>query len=208
MCGNFCTFVIKQNFRIMAKSKDLKPGDPGYWDWMAKKGGALFGTEKNPGGRPKKIKTPNLLWKYACEYFNRIDERPFLKQDFIRGGEMAGSKVNLETIRPYTWAGLEAYLIEKGIISKLKDYKQNTYGNYDEFQPVVQAIDQIMFSQKFEGAASGAFNANIIARDLGLAEKTINENTNTEVPFDYSKLSDEVLEEIAKQANAGKNKSE
>jgi hypothetical protein len=29
-----------------------------------------------------------------------------------------------------------------------------------------------MYAQKFEGAASGAFNANIIARDLGLADKT------------------------------------
>ena len=28
-----------------------------------------------------------------------------------------------------------------------------------------------MYSQKFEGAASGIFNANIIARDLGLSDK-------------------------------------
>lgn len=176
----------------------LKPGDDGYWEWMAKKGARTI-------GRPKAIPNPGILWKYACEYFSRIDERPFLKQDFIRGGELAGSKVELETLRPYSWSGLGAYLFEKGIISKLKDYKQNTYGNYDEFQPVVHAIDEIMFSQKFEGAAAGAFNASIIARDLGLAEKTINENTNVEVPFDYSKLSAEALEEIAKQATAGKS---
>jgi hypothetical protein len=29
-----------------------------------------------------------------------------------------------------------------------------------------------MFAQKFEGAAVGAFNSNIIARDLGLIDRT------------------------------------
>jgi hypothetical protein len=29
-----------------------------------------------------------------------------------------------------------------------------------------------MFTQKFEGATVGAFNANIIARDLGLKDQT------------------------------------
>ena len=40
------------------------------------------------------------------------------------------------------------------------------------FIEIIRAIDKIMFAQKFEGAASGAFNANIIARDLGLTDKS------------------------------------
>ena len=64
----------------------------------------------------------------------------------------------------------------------------------------------MIFDRNFSGAAVNALNSNLIARQLGLAEKTINENTNVEAPFDYSKLSAEALEEIAKQATAGKSK--
>ena len=35
-----------------------------------------------------------------------------------------------------------------------------------------------MYSDKYEGAAVGIYNPNIIARDLGLADKTENDNTN------------------------------
>ena len=71
-------------------AKGLRPEDPGYWEWRKKV------------GRPKAIKTPNQLWKYACEYFQRVEESPFKKQDFIRGGESAGSIVELDTLKPFT----------------------------------------------------------------------------------------------------------
>lgn len=32
-------------------------------------------------------------------------------------------------------------------------------------------VETTIYTQKFEGAAVGAFNSNIIARDLGLADK-------------------------------------
>jgi hypothetical protein len=173
----------------------MKPGDPGYWEWRKKV------------GRPKALKSPEQLWRYACEYFERVDTSPFYKQDFIRGGESAGTKVNLECLRPYTWEGLEMYLREKSVITDLDDYKGNSEGAYTEFQDTIRAIAKVIYDRNFSGAAVNALNANLIARQLGLAEKTINENKNTEAPFDYSKLSQEALEEIAKQADAGKNKS-
>ena len=36
---------------------------------------------------------------------------------------------------------------------------------------VIERIEQTVYSQKFEGAAAGLLNANIIARDLGLADR-------------------------------------
>lgn len=36
---------------------------------------------------------------------------------------------------------------------------------------VTTYVEEIIRTQKFEGAAVGAFNANIIARDLGLSDK-------------------------------------
>ena len=37
--------------------------------------------------------------------------------------------------------------------------------------PIITRIREAIYQQKFEGASVGAFNANIIARDLGLADK-------------------------------------
>ena len=138
----------------------MKPEDPGYWEWRKKV------------GRGKAIKTPKELWKHACDYFQRVDEAPFKKQDFIRGGELAGKVVELDTIRPYTWAGLEAYLFEKGIIASLDDYKLNTGERYSEFKGIIRAIGKVIYDRNFSGAAVNALNPNLIARQLGLAEKT------------------------------------
>lgn len=142
-----------------------KPTDPDYWEWRKKT------------GRPKALKSPKQLWQLACEYFERTIDNPIIKLDFIRGGENAGELVKMPTARPFTWAGLEAYLFERSIIGRLEDYKANTDGNYEEFSEVIHAIDKIMYSQKFEGAAAGIFHHAIIARDLGLTEKIENRHT-------------------------------
>lgn len=162
----------------MAKKGTLSPGDPGYWKWRGRTGFR---------GNPKVFTGPNQLWKLACEYFERTDERPFLKQEQRRSpvkiekgmildedlkDELRNPVVELKNIRPYTWAGFEDYLNEQGYITTLKDYKSNRDNLYNDYVPVIDAIRETMFAQKFEGAASGAFNANIIARDLGLADKS------------------------------------
>ena len=147
----------------MAKKGTLSPGDPGYWEWRKQTGFR---------GRPKAIPTPRKMWDLACEYFQMVDETPYKKQDFIKGGESAGSIVELNNIRPYTWQGFGDYLHSQGMLTRINDYKLNRDGRYSEFTEVISAIDDIMFSQKFSGAAVGAFNANIISRDLGLVDKS------------------------------------
>ena len=51
-------------------------------------------------------------------------------------------------------------------ISNFKEYEKR-----EDYQAVTTRVRQIIYNQKFEGAASGFLNANIIARDLGLADK-------------------------------------
>lgn len=41
-----------------------------------------------------------------------------------------------------------------------------------DLSPVTARVDNIIHVQKFEGAAAGLLCANIIARDLGLADKS------------------------------------
>lgn len=183
----------------MAKQIIPKKGDPGFWDYMSKIGVKAIKASK--AGRPKKIESPEKMWEYACQYFDEVDGTPFKKQDFIRGGTSAGTKVQLDNIRPYSWAGFETYLIKHGIIYKLDHYRANTNDAYEEFRDIVSRIDKVMFDNKFEGATVGAFNASIIARDLQLAEITKSEVTaKVKNEVDYSQLSDEALAELAKQS--------
>lgn len=107
------------------------------------------------------ILLPEDLKKLSIEYFEWCDEHPIKKMDF-KGKD--ATKVHYELARPYTIQGLCIYC---NIASK-------TFYNYevqDEYIQIVTHIRQIIYSQKFEGAAVGIFNPNIIARDLGLVEK-------------------------------------
>jgi len=73
--------------------------------------------------------------------------------------------VERETDAPYTLTGLFVFL----------DIDKSTWAEYkkrEDFTPITTRIEAIMYTQKFEGASVGAFNASIIARDLGLVDKT------------------------------------
>ena len=190
--------VNKEKFKKMSEENldseiDLVAKE---YNWLAMKLEVPELDMVNPTmGRPKKIQQPELLWNYACDYFNHVDTYPFLKQDFIRGGNNAGKSVNVKHVRPYTWDGLEVYLFSRGILSNLTHYVQNRRGGYDNFVAIIRAIDKVIRDRNFTGAAVGAFSPNLIARQLGLAEKTITEDQTSET-VDYAKLSDDALEEI------------
>jgi hypothetical protein len=49
------------------------------------------------------------------------------------------------------------------------------YAKKDGFSTVTDAIKDIIYTQKFEGAAADLLNPNIIARDLGLQDKQAQE---------------------------------
>ena len=73
---------------------------------------------------------------------------------------------------PLTWTSFDAWLFEHKIIKDTGDYRTNTSGAYDEFSEVIHAIGNIMFQSKFDGAVGGLYKENIIARDLGLIDKS------------------------------------
>jgi hypothetical protein len=54
------------------------------------------------------------------------------------------------------------------------DISKDTWANYrkkEDFLAVTKRAEDIIYDQKFSGAAADLLNANIIARDLGLADK-------------------------------------
>lgn len=157
---------------------------------MAAPKGNQFWKLRSKHGRDKLFESPELLWESACEYFEWCDENPFIQIDF-KGKD--ADKVEIPRMRPYTWDGLETFLE----IESLRDYKTNE--DYKDFSQVITRIGKIIYDQKFSGAASGFFNASIIARDLGLADKKeIDADVKQEIKsdIDYSKLSDETLKEL------------
>ena len=149
----------------------IRKGDPNYWQWR-----------KNTG-KPKKIKNPQELWEAACDYFQWCDDNPMAKQDFIRGGDSAGAKVDLDIPRPYTWQGLESHLDDIGLVSKLDDYRANKDKSYEKYQDVLTRIGRVIDDRKYVGAATNIYNAGFISKDLGLTEKVEQHTTVVEQPL-------------------------
>lgn len=132
--------------------------------------GNQFWKQRSKHGRDKLFESPDLLWGAACEYFEYTDSRKWTKKDWVGKDAI---EVDRETETPYTISGFCLYAnASRQWWNKFKDNAT------PDFLEVIARIEDIMFTQKFEGAAVGAFNTNIIARDLGMVEKTENKNTN------------------------------
>lgn len=116
--------------------------------------------EKN--GRNKIFTSPEELWEQATEYFEYCDANPLVE---IEWNGKDPIECELPKMRAYTWSGLELYLD----IDSLRWYK--TAETHKEYLQVISRIEKILYTQKFEGAAAGMLNQNIIARDLGLVDK-------------------------------------
>jgi hypothetical protein len=122
--------------------------------------GNQFWKQRSKHGRDLIFASPTLLWEACTEYLEATDERKWVKKDWV--GKDA-TEVLREIDTPYTLTGLFVFL----------DIDRKTWDLYrqrEEFIPVTTRVEQIMYTQKFEGATVGAFNANIIARDLGLKD--------------------------------------
>ena len=124
-------------------------------------------------GREKEYSAEQLL-KGANKYFQWCQDNPLLEEQVVNKSwveEKDGERIThpysiayLSKMRPFTIEGLCNFL----------EICVNTFKNYEkekDYLTVTTRIRQIIYNQKFEGAASGFLNPNIIARDLGLKDK-------------------------------------
>lgn len=107
--------------------------------------------------------SPDLLWQEACEYFSWCDNNPIMSYEW-NGKDPV--RCELEKARAYTLKGLCIYLDVN------EKYFNGVIASNEDFANVCTRIRDVIFTQKFELAAAGLLNANIIARDLGLVDKT------------------------------------
>jgi hypothetical protein len=142
----------------------------------------------------KAFDNPEHLWKAACDYFKWVDGNPDyeIKPMSVTLGGNQGSEIQMIKVpkkQPYTIRELCVFIgVSPGYFKEFKNKKRD---GWETWGPAIRAIENIVFSQQFNGAASGFFNANIIVRALHLVEKT-----KTEVVDNRDKVAELFPEEI------------
>jgi len=133
--------------------------------------GNQFWKLRSKHGRNKIFATPDIMLEACYEYFKWAEEHPLIEIDF-RGSRL--DRVELPKMRALTMEGLCSFLHVNTVyfsqfeqsISEKKDK------NSKDFSTVITHVKETIRNQKFEGAAAGFLNPNIIARDLGLRDKS------------------------------------
>lgn len=126
--------------------------------------GNKFWLVRSSHGRKPIFETPDDLWNAACEYFQWVEENP-LYEDRLVTFQGVATHEPVAKMRAMTIAGLCLFL----------DISRQGWFEYcakPDFSDVTKTIDDVIRSQKFAGAAADLLNANIIARDLGLADRS------------------------------------
>ena len=130
---------------------------------------------KNNGniGRPKKY-TPDELIDKINKWIEITKKSFWEKEDFIKSGPDAGTKVYLKTATPFLIQDLCLFLgvnIEYfNDLEKSLDNDQNAE-NRKEFSRIITHVRNVITNQKLQGATVGAYNPMIVARIEGLKDK-------------------------------------
>lgn len=126
--------------------------------------GNRFWEARSSAGPNPKFADPEALWAACCEYFAWNHANP-LKEAKAFAYEGNVTLAELPKMRAMTIGGLCMFL----------DVSRSTWDEWRKSRPdlsdIITRAEAVIFRQKFEGASADLLNANIIARDLGLADK-------------------------------------
>ncbi len=136
---------------------------------MAAPKGNQFWKLRSKHGRDAIFKDPETLMEEATKYFQWCDDNPLYETKAFNGKDEV-KIVELPKMRAYTLAGLCIYLNTNTVYFNQFESTE-TYKNNKDFSKVLTHIREVIYTQKFTGAAADFLNANIIARDLGLSDK-------------------------------------
>jgi hypothetical protein len=129
--------------------------------------GNSFWKARSKHGRDKIFTDKDILWDACVEYFQYVEENPLLEG---KATQYQGEQVDMTVHKMHamTQAGLCLFL----------DISQDTWCRYrkdEDFCDVIRKVDDVIYHQKFTGAAADLLNPNIIARDLGLKDNVSRE---------------------------------
>lgn len=129
----------------------------------APKGNKFWEARSSHGANPR-FEHPNDLWDACLEYFEWVERTPLLEAKVVTSGGKA-KVMSLPKMRAMTITGLCVFL--DVVDSTWRDWKANR----EDLSAIIARVEQIIRTQKFEGAAADLLNPSIIARELGLADK-------------------------------------
>jgi hypothetical protein len=117
----------------------------------------------------KYIDSPETLWSLFEEYVLHEKNNPMFKREYV-GKDGDEKDTPLET--PITFEGFECYLADRKVIQDLGDYSSDKDGRYTIYATIITRIRKNCYVHNFKGAAVGLFNPSLIARKLGLTDKS------------------------------------
>jgi hypothetical protein len=136
---------------------------------MAAPAGNRFWELRCTHGRKRIFSKPDALWKACCGYFEWVQDTPLEEEKAFHSEGMI-TKTNVNKLRAMTIYGLCRYL----------DIDRDTWDEYrsrEDFSSIIKRVENVIKEQKFTGAAAGLLNANIISRELGMADKHVHSLT-------------------------------
>lgn len=126
--------------------------------------GNRFWEARSSAGAKPKFENGEDLWKACVEYFEWVDANPLYEDRLVTFQGFARHEPAAK-MRAMTVDGLLLFI----------DVTWQTWGVWKASRPdlseTIARAEKVIRSQKFAGAAADLLNANIIARDLGLADK-------------------------------------
>lgn len=136
---------------------------------MAAPKGNNFWEARSTHGRKPIFERPEFLWVAACEYFHWAANNPLVEE---KVSHFQGKQVTMKVdkMRAMTIKGLCIFL-DISYTGWLE------YGKREKYVETVARIVDIIYDQKFSGAAAGMLNPVIIARDLGLKDTQAHEHS-------------------------------
>jgi len=122
-----------------------------------------FWEARSTHGRAPIFASPDILWAACLEYFEWVEANPlYERKAFHASGTIVTD--DMPKMRAMTIMGLCNFL-------DIGTSTWSDYGKRKDFSDIVSRVEQTMRQQKFEGASADLLNPNIIARDLGLADR-------------------------------------
>ena len=131
--------------------------------------GNKFWLARSSHGRNPIFSNPEQLRNACYEYFQWVEDNPLYEEKIFHSQGM----ITKDTITKMRAMTIRAMCFFIG----LSRQGWQEYSEKPDFSDIVKEIEDVIYSQKFEGAAADMLNSNIIARELGLSDKVQNEHT-------------------------------
>ena len=131
-------------------------------------------TYKEKQIRSRVFAKPETLLEAFDEYEIYIKENPWMMNELVKSGDLAGIVMEVPTVVPMTIRGYCRFI---GLTYAWWKYRRKECELSEKtsealYLSAMEEIEEGIYNHKFKGGAVGAFNANLISRDLGIAEKT------------------------------------